>query len=226
MENLNLIGEFETKGILIVTDPCYDKATWCTGKIEVKPGKYKVYIKRSLIASWGERICALYIVHENENLKNLTFTKTKIDVGVDSGQAGFFNKEMFGKELLEPVLLTGEKEYEDRNALKSLYLFKTLLNSEHFSPDSRKNIQEVIDADEKQLTEEYKTSKNFYEVCCSLTSSNQSVGIEKFGVVANSGYGDGCYSCYINEGEEIVASYIEFITEEKLGVEAIDCKKK
>lgn len=58
----------------------------------------------------------------------------------------------------------------------------------------------------------------WYDTVCDITLSRESVGtIDDRGFVASSGYGDGCYGCYIarNRDGYIVAIRIEYITDEE-----------
>jgi len=232
---LNFIGEFETKGDLLVTDPCYDPGTWCSGEIKVKPGKYKAYIEKRKIKGWGERVCSLYIVRKGESLKKLSFKKTKIDVGVDSGSAGFFNKELYQKPLSKKIPLIGKKEYELREDLfriktipmdDVIFVNKTMddiLKGKKSNPKEwnlelnkmKKEHNKEIKRIENQLKnikpKDCDSSDDFDEVCFSLRLMGLGSGVENFGVVSSSGYGDGSYNCYVNKGKEIVASYIKFI---------------
>lgn len=90
------IGTFEvTSGKLLVTDPCYNRGTWCSGMLEnVKNGKWYANVNRGTRGNWGNRNAALFICHESFKMiqhYDFYFDKLeKIDVGVDSGQAGFF----------------------------------------------------------------------------------------------------------------------------------------
>jgi hypothetical protein len=43
------IGSFTlTDGNLLVSDPCYDKGTWCTALFKALPGKYNVFVNQHL----------------------------------------------------------------------------------------------------------------------------------------------------------------------------------
>jgi len=234
MENLTHVGDFKTNGNIRVSDPCYDKKTWCSGKIKVKPGKYRAYIKCGDIDNWGYRVQSLYIVHEKFKLKDLTFKKTEIDVGVDSGQCGFFNDELYKKKLKTPVPLVGHEEYDSRDNLWRAEndsgcnldlmekLLKGTMSDKDFKKyksdekkDKAKRLKEAKERAENIDPEKCKKSNDFYEVCCSMTLGNLKAGVEDFGVVSSSGFGDGSYDCFVNEGKEVIASYIEFIGEDE-----------
>ncbi len=196
--------------------------TWCSGKILVKSGKYKVYVKKGDVPSWGDRVHALYIVHEDFSLEKLSFKKTDIDVGVDSGQAGFFNEDLYQKDLPEEVPLIGDEQY-NRRCHSHPYDAETLEKFKEFIKDkiSKEEFERITENLKNKHNpvinpEDCEKSKEFYKVCCSMTLGDLSAGVEIFGAVSSSGFGDGGYSCYVSEGDEIVASYIEFITEEDI----------
>lgn len=78
-----------------VTDPCYDKDTWCAGVLDnVLPGTWVAEKEVSDEGSWGMRIARLRVYHENYPYTDPR-ELTPIDVGVDSGQAGFFDESQY-----------------------------------------------------------------------------------------------------------------------------------
>jgi hypothetical protein len=104
----SVIGSFTVySGVLRVTDPCYTKDTRCAGKIEnVELGRWVGVVE--LVEEWGIRSSVLYItvVRNLEQLiediqsrlpysRGFVWEKTDIDVGVDSGQAGFFDERFY-----------------------------------------------------------------------------------------------------------------------------------
>lgn len=102
------IGQFEiTSGKMRVTDPCYSKGTWCSGVFNAANGKWNAYIGVSDEGSWGDRVSELVVMNEDAGYL-FNWQLTNIDVGVDSGQAGFFDEAKYPD---------GERtgEYEDLN---------------------------------------------------------------------------------------------------------------
>jgi hypothetical protein len=94
MEN---IGEFQMEsGKMIVTDPCYEKGTWCQGVLDnVKNGKWEAFIETSgYIKNWGNRVSSLFVVSDGYKIKS-DWEKQEFEVGVDSGQAGCFDEKYF-----------------------------------------------------------------------------------------------------------------------------------
>lgn len=104
------LGDFElTQENMRVTDPCYDKSTWCTGTFKALPGAWHAKTEVGP-TSWHFRVKALQVCHES--LGDLpiqdyhSLTKTDIDAGVDSGQCGFFDDKLFPDD-------KSQLEYED-----------------------------------------------------------------------------------------------------------------
>jgi len=89
------LGKFNvTSGKLRVTDPCYDKGTWCSGTIDVPNGEWDAYLELSDEGSWGTRVASIQIIKDNSPT-SAAWELTNIDVGVDSGQAGFFDESFY-----------------------------------------------------------------------------------------------------------------------------------
>ena len=97
------IGYFEvTSGKLVVTDPCYDRSTWCMGYLEkVKNGTWEAFAHYSDDRSWGDRVAKLVVFHKDHRYPK-GFPQVlrddegkRVDIGVDSGQAGFFDDGVY-----------------------------------------------------------------------------------------------------------------------------------
>jgi hypothetical protein len=87
------LGTFEVKsGKLVVSDPCYERGTWCHGILEgVKNGKWVAGVSHSDERGWGIRNAELLVQHEEvKRLIDLRWREATFEVGVDSGQAGIF----------------------------------------------------------------------------------------------------------------------------------------
>lgn len=98
----SLLGSFQvTSGKLQITDPCYDKKTWCAGSIDnVRNGTWIGHVVRcdetgQKPFSDGIRNAELYAFHSDLKKLPAKWTKTKIHVGVDSGQAGIFDEAKY-----------------------------------------------------------------------------------------------------------------------------------
>jgi len=102
------LGQFTMETTTMrVSDPCYNKDVWCCGVLEdCITGTWNAYIKEGEYYEFGKRIGLLVVQHVNcqRDLKNLRaimrfcpvdFTNTNLVVGVDSGQAGFFDDKYY-----------------------------------------------------------------------------------------------------------------------------------
>lgn len=90
------IGSFMTNSCLIVTDPCYN---YDTRQIleNVMPGEWIAEVKTSDEGTWGNRVAELRVFNiEADLIRDYEWRRvSSIDVGVDSGQAGFFDSFMY-----------------------------------------------------------------------------------------------------------------------------------
>lgn len=83
---------------LDITDPCYDKDTWCRiNDIQVKPGKYSCKYWES-IDDKRPMIAVLMQLHRSFDINSKKWQNIG-SIGVDSGLAGFFwNKSDFNND--------------------------------------------------------------------------------------------------------------------------------
>jgi len=80
---------------MIITDPCYDYDPRQVIE-DMLPGKWNAEVLVSDEGSWGQRIAELRIVHDEHDVSNYDYDcVSKFEVGVDSGQAGFFDSFMY-----------------------------------------------------------------------------------------------------------------------------------
>lgn len=96
---LNL-GTINLNGKVYAIDPCYSIDTWCMALIKnIKKGKYHCFATQSDEGDWGKRISELTIVHDEhkESIDSLMWEMTDFSIGVDSGQAGFFDEKYYEK---------------------------------------------------------------------------------------------------------------------------------
>ncbi len=79
-----------------VSDPCYGTDVWCAGTIDnVKEGIYNVEVEMLDEGMWGNRVKSLTVTH-SEYKDIVCFTEeADFEVGVDSGQAGFYDEEYY-----------------------------------------------------------------------------------------------------------------------------------
>lgn len=97
--NKKFIGTFELSNkTVIITDPCYDTDTWCQGEFDnVKTGNWNAYVKVSEDDYIAELIVYHTEVSDISELDNKWFLQA-YTIGVDSGQAGFFQKDKYHAE--------------------------------------------------------------------------------------------------------------------------------
>lgn len=82
-------------GKVDVTDPCYDKDSWCRTVFEVTPGEYSCFAGVGEYKDTGKRVWIATILHADEvfdwpsDLKDSDWEYVD-SIGVDAGLAGFF----------------------------------------------------------------------------------------------------------------------------------------
>ena len=95
----NFIGKLEVNDTLLLTDPCYDKGTWCTEKVELPHGTYSCFSEEK-----DGRVSQIFIVlDEDLELSELRAGEALGDLGVDSGQLGIFNISKYGESISKEV---------------------------------------------------------------------------------------------------------------------------
>ena len=108
-----LIGEFKSPtGHLVISDPCYRLDTWCSGKIEnAVPGTWLAHITSGDVRYWGARVLNIIVQYKDyPDLEGLLepndprWIVLDFDIGVDSGQAGIFDKKHYkDDEVVKPT---------------------------------------------------------------------------------------------------------------------------
>lgn len=95
-ENIHELGTFQVKsGEMMVSDPCYSRDTWCQGILKnVKNGEWVAYVEKGQ-TDWGNRCWSVYVVHSDYPQTNHFTQRVEFEVGVDSGQAGFFDNAKY-----------------------------------------------------------------------------------------------------------------------------------
>lgn len=97
------LGQFEcTSGVFIVSDPCYELGLWCMGELkDVKTGKWNAFIKKRK-ERHGTSCSELIVLHDSLSEEELAYLEhkqkwrhAKFSIGVDSGQAGIFDKSAY-----------------------------------------------------------------------------------------------------------------------------------
>lgn len=89
---------FTCGGKMRVTDPCYDRDTWCTVLLDVLPGTYRASWLRQRFHDWGNRVWELAVVHTDYAPSDLTWEPVEGEAGVDSGQCGFYDDAKYPED--------------------------------------------------------------------------------------------------------------------------------
>lgn len=242
-KNLKIIGyakpqSFEiTSGKMIVTDPCYDKETWCQAKLDnVKIGKWHSTVEYSDEGDWGDRVAQIWVWHDSLGIDKpgLNFPPCteyiSVDIGVDSGQAGFFDLEKYPSD---PNM---DKAFYDAvcNLTLSGVPYSVLEDVGYIVKkkdkplnEEQKALRESSDYTDRQCywigqfggdVEDLKPGVDKTKLADALEAwgSLGSFGVVPFGAVSSSGYGDGGYDLYVERDSngKIVAGRIEFIVED------------
>lgn len=223
MENFEI-----TSGRIRVTDPCYTKDTWCSGVLEnCLTGNWKaskLVYGNELTGGWGNRIAELQIWHE-DYLGGECYENSGIDVGVDSGQAGFFDDALY------PDGETGE--YGDLNTFYGKVCDGTageakIYEEPLYNDETISKIEEIYKSDGKFSDENISKLIENMKTAMVKRERHEYLGIANvgFGVASSSGYGDGGYDCFIRRDHEgrIVAAKIVFIGDESEEDEDYDCE--
>ena len=172
-----------------VSDPCYDKGTWCQLHLKgLLPGNYHVIV--DIHETYG-RNSVLRITHESM-LKgkdsNLRFNYLG-EAAVDSGQLGIFDAMSYRNDQYPvlPAKLHKSRKKQDEWVVGEYYKSKD------------------------------KEGEDWYDRITSYTCNTEnSWGTYDAGVVTSSGWGDGFYPVYsaLNSDQKIIALEIEFMSEE------------
>lgn len=193
-------------GKVIVTDPCYEKDTWCNTTLDnVAKGWWCANVTQAKVNGFGYRVCEIeaelvereepFLADKKDSTSNAVVHDGKVlddiqngddweyvdsNIGVDSGQAGFFDIDHFKDESVVSEEL--------KEKIKKLGFI---------SPNEQ-----------------------WYGMSCVITLSTAGWGIIPFGAVSRSGYGDGGYSLYVKKFlDEIVAMKIVFIPVKVIEIE-------
>lgn len=102
MNRLRYIGTHHFNHTIDITDPCYDRDTWCAlWDVNIKPGDYHCQVITT--NTWGVRNGVSMILHKDHYEKYETPDFEDFEylghIGVDAGLAGFFNdKQTYSDE--------------------------------------------------------------------------------------------------------------------------------
>lgn len=116
--DIEKIGTFMLKsGNMRVSDPCYDKATWCAGVIpDCRTGKWEALVSFYDDGLPGRRVSILAARAVGANtgfdlLDSLNkLEHASFEVGVDSGQAGMYDDETYRLDSTVPGIPNPSEE--------------------------------------------------------------------------------------------------------------------
>lgn len=189
------LGEIELKDSVYVSDPCYDTETWCQALVEnLKPGKYIGYMKKADFGPGGlggMRVTDIWITHTDyPHLYPVKILDETIDIGVDSGQAGIYDKEYYEKYHIPEL-----DEHWYNKEFDLIYCYDI---------DGNKYIGPYPKINRKTFEIEWISSGQ---------ERRDGIALDKKGVVSFSGFGDGSYDLYARKNKEgqIIGLRINFI---------------
>jgi hypothetical protein len=199
------LGTFEiVSGKVRISDPCYDKKTWCAGTLDnVATGTWKAkVVKIDRHDGWGNRCRKLIATHESfDSAMDYNSNVFDFEIGVDSGQAGIFDDKFYKKNYKEDYLQVGRQEYERHSYKHSAKL--ALANAEARLLMAKDKLSKAMYQDKIDYIKSGKyvedhlgkpeSTKDWYEVCCDKTLSDVGAGVINYGCVSSSGDGDGSY---------------------------------
>lgn len=224
-----------------VSDPCYETNCWCAGTLDnVLPGRYQCKIVRveedwcgPEIQGVFSRVKSLTICHEDYQAKPRELVP--IDVGVDSGQAGFYDADYYqqyhqgngrnhcSRVWYDRVCDCTQKRVPNPEYMDKPTYAKEKLGIEIVSDEELGEAYEKVHAGlmtEEQLKElrsrwlEVKMRYDEESLCQWPTIGvGYASTLDDRCVVSSSGYGDGSYDCFVARNTEgkIIAAKLVFI---------------
>lgn len=214
------VGTIELSNKVRVSDPCYDKDTWCAGTLEnVLSGTYQCFLQRRNTGDWGIRIANIEVRHKDYLDVEPTEVQN-IDVGVDSGQCGIYDLEYFIEARKDE---DSEDEWYDRICEAT---YKVIENPEYHPFKSSSFWKPEFEECERYIDEhhtmppvelfkewlqaegKYRDSIEHYAFIHKLDASV----MDNKCLVSSSGDGDGSYLCYVgrNDDSQIVSIKIDY----------------
>ena len=109
------LGKFKVEsGVVRVSDPCYDRKTWCAGTIDgVKKGEWVAEAISFNEGEWGNRIGYLIAFHKDYKFDiDKTREVANFQVGVDSGQAGIYDDKYFKDDKVFAKFTNKDRKYD------------------------------------------------------------------------------------------------------------------
>lgn len=180
-------GKLEITDKVLLTDPCYDLGTWCTGEADLPKGTYNCYSR-----TFEGRVSSIFILKEDfDNLEQLYIVDLDSPIenlGVDSGQLGIFNKNKYKKAVSDEVF---------NKSLDNVFPYE----------DWKRPLRENMPDEDKF----------YECCCNHTLANDKCGVIENVGFVSSSGWGDGSYvAFYLTDfNENRVGLQVIFIDEDE-----------
>lgn len=204
------LGTFEVvSGKLRISDPCYDKETWCAGAVSnAAKGTWNAYSSRRKINdNWEQRrhLIATHISYSGEE-----FVKSKIHAGMDAGMAGIFDDKFYKVDYTADYLQVGRIE-SDENTRKWSHAHDAKVYGELAEKHKNDELGSVYAQMAKTAKEADKfnypkraaePTRDWYKICCDVSLSNCGAGVIRNGCLSSSGYGDGGADVYVAENDK------------------------
>ena len=153
MTKKRIIGKRTFGDTIDITDPCYDKDTWCRlNGVKIKPGEYVCYIRtEECEEEWEGKIQT----YEQVNCIGIELPKEKDkgkwtfigSIGVDAGIAGFFeNKPDFNDDEWDELCDFILRKNKDKLAyfIDSGFFSQTAFGDGYYKVFAKKNSDDVI----------------------------------------------------------------------------------
>lgn len=198
-----------------VTDPCYNIYVWCATEVEVLPGDYKVTMGMS-----ENRIAWLQMQHVGSEVVG-SWEEDPADIGVDSGQAGFFDLQYYldhqgNYDWYERVCNASYRKVPNPKYLSREEYIKQQLGVCYLPLEAFKTKEDLASpAWQARMDAEmwYSDSIHFYKEIGEFSAGI----LDGKGVNASSGYGDGSYTLYTGKDKDgnVVLLHLVFISEDE-----------
>ena len=108
----NYVGNFKIEsGKVIVTDPCYEIDEQNILE-NVKNGNWNIFLNVVNANSWGKRVKEIIVQHDSCNTAK-NWENAKINVGVDSGQAGIYDVHFYRDDSVVDNMTDKDRMYTE-----------------------------------------------------------------------------------------------------------------
>lgn len=215
------LGTFEVEsGRLHVTDPDQSAGSPKIATIPARNGTWIAGITTRQAGAFGGRIARLEIAHCDAEPAG-AWEAVPVEVEVDSGQAGFFDAAHYARN---DEVSEFETQHQRDRLLEHIERLKT-------RPDYQRDMEVIeraaIDPElgkrpVSELVSVYspawmavscmaRLNQHWYLKCMACTDSEDGAGVLPFGVVSQSGLGDGAYDLFIQrdaEGDAVRAQLV------------------